>query len=166
MRSRSFLVDNTLGKLFTNIPTTSQANATNVIAGTTLLGKSIAQSNTYVGRPVNGLLLGTLGVKGLLIGVKVSCYTIGRYAPFQDTVFKIKYGTTGYANATELVNTDPTTGYRWVLPKEVTTVSYPKVAGTYPIGFSWSNSETFWIDISQVSGGIKGLAINLQYYLG
>jgi hypothetical protein len=158
-------VDNTLGKLFTNIPTTTQANATNVIAGTALLNKSIAQASTYVGRPVTALSLGTLGKTGLLVGVKLSCYAVGTYAPFQDTIFKIKYGTS-YANSTELLNTDPSVDYKWKLLKGTSVANYPTTAGTYPIAFTWSNSESFWVDITQVSSGSKGLALTLLYYLG
>ena len=166
MRTRSFLVDNTLGKLFTNTAASSLANSSNVIAGTKIQTKTISQGNLVIGKAVNGLSLGTLGASGLLVGVSVSSFALGTSTPYQDSIFKIKYGTTGYANATELLNTDPTVGYKWVLPYTSNVVTYPKISGTYPIAFNWSNNEIFYVDITQVTRNVKGLSLTLTYYLG
>lgn len=167
MRSRSFLVDNTLGKLFTNTTTTSLANATNLIAGTKLSSKGISQASNIAARVATQLPIGTLGTSGLLVGVNISTYSLGNTTPYKDTIIKLKYGTPGYyINSRELLNTDPTTNYKWVLPRTSKVVSYPLVGGTYPIAFTWSNSEFFWVDISQVSPGTTGLVVTLLYYLG
>lgn len=41
-RTRTFLLDNTVGKIFTNVQTTSSAGADKLIAGTKLLVKTLA----------------------------------------------------------------------------------------------------------------------------
>jgi len=170
MRTRSFLVDNTLGKLFTNTTTSSLATPANLIAGTILSSKTVAAAAATVAitttRPGKPIEVGTLGTSGLLMSIGLSCSTLGTSTPVQDTIVKIKYGTTGYATATELLNTDPSVNYAWALPRLSSTITYPKVTGTYPIAFSWSNSETFYIDITQASTGAKGLSVTFTYYLG
>lgn len=43
-RTRTLLVDNTLGKIFTNVQNVSGANATNLIAGTKLQAKAVSSA--------------------------------------------------------------------------------------------------------------------------
>jgi hypothetical protein len=54
-RTRNFLIDNTLGKVFTNVKSVFTAGPANLIAGTKLLTKSITTSAATQVRPTKNL---------------------------------------------------------------------------------------------------------------
>jgi hypothetical protein len=54
-RIRKTLIDNTLGKIFTNIQTISSANASNIIAGTKLQSKNLNTGRSIRLRTINNL---------------------------------------------------------------------------------------------------------------
>lgn len=54
-RIRNFLIDNTLGKIFTNVQTVNSANASNLIAGTKLQTKTVSTGNNVTLRISNNI---------------------------------------------------------------------------------------------------------------
>ena len=54
-RIRNFLIDNTLGKIFTNVQTVNSANASNLIAGTKLQTKTVSTGNSVTLRITNNI---------------------------------------------------------------------------------------------------------------
>lgn len=78
-RTRSLLIDNTFGKIFTGVSNTSEGGADKLIAGTKLLNKSITQSQKLIVVPTlnlgngQGLILST--GESLLTQIKLSVFT-------------------------------------------------------------------------------------------
>jgi hypothetical protein len=70
-RTRSLLIDNTFGKIFTGVNKTLDGTADKLIAGTKLLSKSITQSAKFVVVPSNNLGNG----QGLILSVNQSILT-------------------------------------------------------------------------------------------
>lgn len=98
-RTRSVLIDNTLGRIFRNVTSVGSANAANLIAGLKLESAAIAAAKRTVARPT--LNLGNNGiffVGGALINlVSVSAAT----APAgQPIIVRLRVGE-DYASSTE-----------------------------------------------------------------
>jgi hypothetical protein len=70
-RTRSLLIDNTFGKIFTGVSKTSDGTADKLIAGTKLLSKSIAQNKKFIVIPSNNLGNG----QGLILSASESLLT-------------------------------------------------------------------------------------------
>jgi hypothetical protein len=168
MRTRSFLIDNTFGKMYANVTTTATATAANVIAGSKLASSVLSQGPTTAGAIANNLGNGSgikLGYSGLLVGIKVACLTKASKGP-TNTTFRIKYGNSGYSTSTTLLCLENTTDNTWVLPYDSTIVTYPINSITYPINLQWSNNENFYVDVISAAYGVRGLSITFNYYLG
>jgi hypothetical protein len=100
-RVRNFLIDNTLGKVFTNVQNITAANATNIIAGTKLQSRLLSTGAAVPLRIVNnlsniGLIFPT---DSIITTIKVSLL---KSTTWPTTRLRIKSGTS-YSTATTVV---------------------------------------------------------------
>lgn len=151
-RTRSFLMDNSIGKIFTNSNSSTDYTADRLIAGTKKISKGyVAPSKTTAVVSNNigtgaGLFLGTSGV---ITTITLSAFTAATGATI---IFRIKKGTT-YETAEVLGS--------YELPIGLKTT-------THNVSFSWNNSEFFYVDITQIGSVKKGAGVGATfgYYAG
>jgi hypothetical protein len=153
-RTRSILVDATLGKIFTNTTSVQAADASKLIAGTKIASAAIASvPKTAPAKVVKNLAGTATGIRfsagGLVTGVIITAATasVGR-----SILFDIKMGTS-YETATVVSSQELPVGMK------SKTVS---VSLTVPAGSS------LYVDVTQV-GNIKpgvGLGMQFNYYAG
>jgi hypothetical protein len=150
-RTRSLLIDNTIGKIFTNTSTVQAADASKLIAGTKLLTASVTTSRSTVAKITNNLSGNPIGIKfttgGLVTGITLTAATA---ATGRTINFTFKVGPT-YATSTVV-------GTNFL---NIAQTSKIEVVGwTVPVG------NSIYIDITQV-GNIKpgaGVGVQLRYY--
>lgn len=148
-RTRSVLIDNTLGRIFRNVTSVSSASAANLIAGLKLESSAIAAARRTTARPT--LNLGNSGIffvgGGLINLVNLSAAT----APAgQPIIVRLRVGV-DYESSTE------NSQYQLL----GTTANFP-VTITVPAGHS------VFFDIVQV-GSVKagaGVGVRLSFYRG
>lgn len=101
-RTRSLLIDNTFGKIFTGVSKTSDGTADKLIAGTKLLTKSITQSQRFVVVPTlnlgNGQGLILSASDSLLTQIRISAYSASSGQAVSISVLK----GASYETATQL----------------------------------------------------------------
>jgi len=150
-RTRSLLIDNTFGKIFTGISKTSEGAADKLIAGTKLLTKSITQNQRFVVVPVNnlgngqGLILSAS--ESLLTQIRISVFVASSGQPVSILLLK----GTSYATSTQLG-------------------TYSLAAGSKVASFNVSHQilsgEKLFVNIIQ-SGSTRratGLSLSFIYY--
>jgi hypothetical protein len=147
-RTRAFLIDNTIGKVFTNLRSTSESNASNLIAGTKLLSKGFASKTSAVTAVANniglggGLLLSNSG--GLIDNITISLVKAATGAPF---IVDIKKGS-NYADSI-LVGT-----YQLGINTKSSTVD---------VNISFEGTDAFFVDITQVGTLVKGIGFSIKF---
>jgi hypothetical protein len=147
-RTRSLLIDNTLGKIFTNTDTTAAADASKLIAGTKLVSASIVANKSVIAKVTNNLSGNPQGVRfvsgGLVTAVIMSAATA---STGRAIAFTFKVGTT-YETATTL-GTDQL--------NVTVTRKNAAVAWTIPAGSS------IYVDITQVGNVRPGAGVGVQF---
>lgn len=155
-RVRSVLVDNTIGSIFKNVSTVSQATAANVIAGTKLSTKSIsttATTNIVVRNNVNGKGLYFIS-EAVVTKLILFVATVPRGA---DVVVRVRKGST-YATST--VVDSYSISHLSVTKKNLTQ--------EYNISATLSAGESLYFDVTSV-GSLSpgaGLRITAGFYTG
>jgi hypothetical protein len=150
-RTRAFLIDNTIGKVFTNIRSTSESNASNLIAGTKLLAKGFAAKTTTVAAVANNIGLGTglilSNSGGLIDTITISLKKAATGTPF---IINVKKGD-DYTSATSVGT------YQLASGSKTTTAN---------VNISFEGTDLFFVDITQVGSTVKGtgFAIKFNYY--
>jgi hypothetical protein len=149
LRTRSLLMDNTIGKIYTNVGATSEVNSSKLIAGTSL--KSYVLSSKTATRVANNLS-GTgfpFTSTGLIqkLTLSVSNAPVGA-----SIIVALKKGT-DYANSTTSATANIASGVR---------------TGNSSISLSVSAGEFIFFDVTQVGSTSSGqkLSIRLDYFLG
>lgn len=151
-RSRSILVDTTIGKIFTNVQSVSAADASNLIAGTQTKRGGFSSPKTQTTRLTSNLG-GKSGfyfpVSGVVTEVSLTSVIAPKGAAVQ---VNLKRGTT-YESST-IVGT-------YTLA-ELTTSSTTSTAITVSAG------DNFYVDIVSVGTTVpgSGLEVRFKYYLG
>jgi hypothetical protein len=152
-RTRSLLIDNTLGKIFTNTGTVQAADASKLIAGTKLVSASITSNKGIVAKVTNNLSGNPQGIRFVSGGLVTSVVISAAVASTGRAIaFTFKVGTS-YETATTL-GTDQLNAT--VLRKTAS------VSWTIPAGSS------IYVDITQV-GNVKpgsGVGVQFSYYAG
>lgn len=91
-RTRSLLIDNTFGKIFTGVSKTSDGTADKLIAGTKLLTKSITQSQRFIVVPTvnlgNGQGLILSASDSLLTQIRLSVFAASSGQPVTVAILK------------------------------------------------------------------------------
>jgi hypothetical protein len=151
-RTRSILVDNTLGKIFTNVSSVSTSNSSNLIAGTKIQSATISSGSKTTLVLTKNLGKG-IGISfprgGLITNVQLS---LSGAATGQSVIVDVKVGTS-YANSSTVTTA--------TLP--VNTLSTPKA-----VSISVQSGQYVYLDVTQ-TGNIKpgnGLSVRLDYYTG
>lgn len=150
-RTRSLLIDNTFGKIFTGITKTSEGGADKLIAGTKLLTKSITQNQRFIVVPTNNLGNG----QGLTLSPSESLLTQIRINVFlassgQPVIISLLKGTS-YATSTQLE-------------------TYQLAAGAKTVSYNVSHQilagEKIFVNIIQSGSSRRatGLSLNFVYY--
>jgi hypothetical protein len=153
------LVDNTIGKIYTNVSQTSGATAANIIAGTALKSATIQPIRSTTG-PVSCTVAINLSgggiafaTAGLLTRVTLSAVT----APTgKSIIVLLKTGAAAYTSLTTVASVQ--------LGTNATTAT----ANTAPFPINIAAGQYLYFDISQV-GTVSpgaGLTIRVDYYLG
>lgn len=153
-RTRSFLIDNTLGKVFTGVTGTADSTPDKLIAGTKLLVKSLATGKSVQVVPTKNLGVGTPGMylsasNSLVTRIDLS---VSQTATGNSIIVTLRKGT---SYATSEVITD------YELPALTTTIGFNTA-------INLTSAETLYFDIAQ-SGSTRrgaGLSIRASYYTG
>lgn len=143
-RVRNFLIDNTIGKVFTNVQNVSAANASNIIAGTKLQSKIISSTASTVMRITK--MLGNTGIyfpSDSLVTTAV--IKLSKAATASGTSIGIKVGTS-YTTAT-LINT--------------TSISANAANTTITLNSTVPAGQYMYIDILSVPSAGAGLGFNI-----
>ena len=149
LRTRSLLMDNTIGKIYTNVGATSEVNSSKLIAGTSL--KSYVLSSKTSTRVANNLS-GTgfpFASSGLIQTVTLSVST----APVGASIIVALKKGTAYANSTTSATANIASGVK---------------TGNTSISLNVSAGEFIFFDVTQVGSTSSGqkLSIRLDYFLG
>jgi hypothetical protein len=151
-RTRSILIDSTLGKIFTGVTDVASASASNLIAGAQRSTKTFATAAATSARVAYNLSGGNglyMGNNGILTNVSMTVAT----APIGAAIIIVlKKGAT-YATSS-VIGT-------YNIPNGLSSSSNP-------VSISFLSTDYFFIDITQV-GLTKpgnGLIIQLGYYAG
>lgn len=152
-RTRSFLIDNTVGKIFTNVQTTSGAGADKLIAGTKLLVRTIAAAARIQAVPTLNLG-GGLGIllspnNAILTRIDIGAAT----APGgQPLIISARIGTS-FASSVEFGT--------YELPMNI------KSAG-YVVAKQFQPGEYLYVNILQTGTTRRaaGLSVRFSYYAG
>lgn len=152
-RTRSFLVDNTIGKIFTGVTNVAQAAPDKLIAGTKLLVKSLSTSISVQAVPVKnlgngkGLFLSSGGALVTKIAVSVSTTARG-----QPIIVVARKGV-AYDSSTEIGT--------YTLPINTNVAEFP-------IQVQLDSTESLFFDVTQVGSNRRGsgLTIRVSYYSG
>lgn len=146
-RTRSILVENTIGKIFNGVVTISQGDASKLIAGT----KPLTTKRTQGGSGKVALNIGGDGTLFIGPALLTSVTVTSKVAsPTQNTVITIKLGTS-YANASNVVTVTLPTGAKAATTSNTVTIP----AGNY----------LYW-DITSAGYGTKLVTVNYTYYSG
>lgn len=152
-RTRSMLVDASIGKIFTNTNEKTPTDPSKLIAGTKLQSTSIAANKKIVARITNNLSGTPTGLRFVSGALITSVAVSAALAPTGSGIgFTFKVGTS-YETATTLGTDElPAIGTR-----KVTTTSW-----TIPAGSS------VYVDITQVGSTRPGNGVGVQfnYYAG
>jgi hypothetical protein len=150
-RTRSILIDNTLGKIFTNIDTVT-TDSSKLIAGTKLQATTISsgsKTNVVVAKNL-GTGVGVPFVNpALLTTIKLSVST----APAGQPIIVAVKGGSSYANSSVLTTV--------TLPVNTSTV-------TSSMSITIQSGQNIYLDVTQ-AGTTKpgtGLSVRLEYYTG
>jgi hypothetical protein len=151
-RSRSILIDSTLGKIFTNTNSTVVTDPSKLIAGTKIRSSTVSASSKTTTAITNNMGTG-VGIAfptgGLITSVTLS---VSSAATGRSIVVAIRVGSS-YASSTVSTSVSLSTSTL----KATSTVSVAVQEGQY-----------VFLDITQV-GSIKagsGLSVRLDYYTG
>lgn len=155
-RVRSVLVDNTIGRIFRNTPTVTQATAVNIIAGSKIETRSLSTSARTVLKVQNNIVpRGILFVGG---GVVTQVIMFLSAAPRGGTAtIQIRKGLT-YANSVVVGEASIT---------DIVPVS-TNVTQTVNLSFNVDPGESVFCDVTSV-GSISpgsGLRVTLGFYAG
>lgn len=152
-RTRSVLVDNTIGSIFRNITTVSQAGPSSTIAGAKLTTKSISGGSASL------KIQNNIGGKGIfLIGgglITQLIFNIKRTPKGSPVLVWVRKGTT-YLNSTVIGE--------YTLLESVTA----SVSQTQSVNINVAPGETMYFDVTQ-TGSIypgAGLSVLIGYYAG
>lgn len=152
-RTRSLLIDNTLGKIFTNTSNVGTANASNLIAGTKLVSASIIAKRTSTAKIANNLSGNPQGLRFVSGGLVTSVILSAATAPSGSNIaFTFKVGTT-YETAT-IIDTNE--------------LNAATVLKTTSVNWTIPASNSIYVDITQV-GNVKpgtGVGVQFTYYAG
>jgi len=148
-RTRSLLMDNTIGKIYTNVGATSEVNSSKLIAGTSLKSYLISSK---VSTKVASNLSGTgfpFTSNGLIQSVSLSVDT----APTGSSIVVALKKGTAYANSTTIATANIASGQK---------------LGNTSVGVSVSSGEFIFYDVTQVGSLSSGgkLSLRLDYFLG
>lgn len=153
-RTRSFLVDNTLGKVFTGVTTIVEGSPDKLIAGTKLLTRTLASSAFVEIVPVKNL---GPNAKGMYLSANGALVTridlsVATTASIQPIIIVARKGTS-YATST-IVGT-------YSLSPRINTTGYITE-------IQLNSTESLFFDVTQVGSLIrgKGLTIRVSYYSG
>lgn len=158
-RTRSMLVDNTIGKIYTNVSETSGATAANIIAGTALKSSTIQPIKSTTGAVTcvvaNNLSGGGIAfaTAGLLTRVTLSAVTAPKG---QSIIVLLKTGSASYTSLTQVASV------------QLGTLATTATTTTAPFPINIAAGQYLYFDISQVGTGSPGagLTIRVDYYLG
>jgi hypothetical protein len=151
-RTRSVIIDNTLGRIFRNTPSVSQATAANLIAGSKIESTSFAAGAKVVARVVNNIGAG----KGLFFpsGALITSIQLTATMPASGNLLTLRLRVgVDYASSISIEE--------YQMPNLTKSATFT-VAITVPIGHS------VFFDIAQV-GSIKpgqGVGARLSFYRG
>lgn len=152
-RSRSLLIDTTIGKIFTNTPSIQAADASKLIAGTKIASASISTSRGTTAKITKNLSGNAFGIRFPSGGLITSVTITASVAPVgRSIIIVVKAGTT-YDNSVQIFTDElASTFTRRVVP----------VALTIPIG------SNVYVDITQVGIAKPGAGVGIQfsYYAG
>jgi len=150
-RTRSLLIDNTFGKIFTGITKTSEGGADKLIAGTKLLTKAITQNQRLTVIPTknlgNGQGLTLSPSESLLTQIRMSVFVASSGQPVIISVLK----GTSYSTSTQIGTYDLAAGVKAISHE----VSHQILSG-----------EKLFVNITQ-SGSARratGLSLTFVYY--
>lgn len=153
-RTRSFIIDNTLGRIFTGAVSVEATTPANLIAGQKSLSKSLTSKNTTptkvvknIGNTPVGLTLD--GASGLVNQVTLTCATPPKGSSIVVVVRKGETYDTSSAVATVQLPA--------LMTSSATVVNIP-----------YSTPESFFFDVTQIGSVFRGvgLSVTLTYYAG
>lgn len=151
-RIRSILIDNTLGKIFTNVETSTSTDSSKLIAGTKLQSFTYAATTTATTVVAKNIGTGT-GVpfpnNGLIVAGRLG----------------VSVAPTGRA-----INVAIRVGSTYATSTVATTLSLPvsALSATTNLAINIQSGQFLYFDVTQV-GNIKpgnGLSVKLDYYAG
>jgi hypothetical protein len=153
-RTRSILIDNTLGKIFTGVDAVSSANASNLIAGTQVSSRGVSSPATTT-VAVTKNLGGGSGIYFPHVGIIKNVIITAYSAPVGAAIVISlkKSSSSDYTTSTQVAT--------FTLPVSTRTV-------TIPCSISFEAGSYFFIDVTQ-TGSTKpgtGLSVQLQHYMG
>lgn len=151
-RVRSILIDNTLGKIYTNVDSTLSTDSSKLIAGTKLQSYTYAaniRSNAVVARNIG---TGT-----------------GVFFPNRGLIVVGRLGVT-VAPLGRTINVDIKVGSTYATSTVAATLSLPinSLASTTNLVVNVQSGQSLYFDVTQV-GNVRpgtGLSIKLDYYAG
>jgi len=151
-RTRSILVDGTIGKIFTNVISVSNANSTNLIAGTLQKSGGFSIPNSQSARITNNLG-GKNGFNFATTGVVTEVSINSVIAPKGSGIqINLKRGTT-YATST-VVGTY--------------TLAELQTTSTTVTSITVASGDSLYVDITSVGTVVAGtgVSVKFKYYLG
>jgi hypothetical protein len=153
-RTRSILIDNTLGKIFTGVDTVANALANNLIAGTQVASKGVSSPSTTT-VTVTKNLGGGSGIYFPHLGIITSVVMTAATASTGTAIVIAlkKSSTSDYNSATQVATFTLPAGSKI----STTSCSLTFAAGSY-----------YFVDVTQV-GSTKpgnGLSVQFQHYMG
>lgn len=150
-RTRNLLIDNTFGKIFTNVSRTSDGTADKLIAGTKLSTKSITQSAKFIVIPTLNLGNG----QGLILAESISILTqikmsVVTASSGQDVSISVLKGAS-YETATQLGTYNLSAGVKTI---------------QHNVSHQISSGEKIFVNIitSGTTRKATGLSLNFIYY--
>jgi hypothetical protein len=152
-RSRSVLIDATLGKIFINTDSVQSADPSKLIAGTKLLNSIISSKPNNVVKITNNLSATPAGIRFPSGGLVTNFILSAAVAPVgRSIMLRIKVGTS-YETSVLLDSRELESGVR---------------LKAIPVSWTVPTGQSLYVDITQV-GNIKpgsGLNVQFNYYSG
>jgi len=152
-RTRSVLVDNTIGRIFRNVTTVAQASAASVIAGDRLTTRSIGSGQAALIKIANNI-----GGKGLFFvtGASVTQLRVSliRAPRGRDALIQVRKGLT-YATST-------TVGEPYAIPAGNVNVA---ATATYTVAITLAAGESLYFDVVQVGSMFAGTGLTVTVNL-
>ena len=151
-RTRSILIDNTLGKIFTNVESSTSTDSSKLIAGSKLQSFTYAATTTATAVVAKNIGTGT-GVPFPNNGLIVACRLGVSVAPLGRTI-----------------NVAIRVGSNYATSNVATTLSLPinALSSTTVLAINIQSGQFLYFDVTQV-GNVRpgsGLSIKLDYYTG